>query len=131
VDFPLTGTGLNTFGVSMLFYQSTHLHEFYAEAHNDYLQLAAEGGLLVGVPVVALLVVAGAEIARRLRDPGRGAVPWVRVGAVTGLVAVGLQDLVDFSLQLPGTAMLFCVLAAIALSRDGATARSVRSSVGA
>ena len=29
------------------------------EAHNDYLQLAAEGGLLVGVPIVLTLVIFG------------------------------------------------------------------------
>ena len=42
--FPLTGTGLNTYGVATLFYQQHDLDCYYREAHNDYLQLAAEGG---------------------------------------------------------------------------------------
>jgi len=118
--FPLTGTGLNTFGVAMLFYQTTHLHELYVEAHNDYLQLAAEGGLLLGVPALALIAFTSTEVRRRFHesDPASPA-RWVRVGAVAGLLAVGIQEAGDFSLQMPGNAALFCVLAAIALSRPG------------
>jgi putative inorganic carbon (hco3(-)) transporter len=119
-QFPLAGTGLNTFGVAMLFYQSTHLQELYAEAHNDYLQLAAEGGVLVGVPVLALICFTAMEVRRRFRDtdpasPAR----WIRTGAVVGLLAVAIQEAGDFSLQMPGNAALFCVLAAIALYRPG------------
>jgi O-antigen ligase len=52
-DFPLTGTGLNTYGTATLAYQVSHLDMHYAEAHNDYLQLAAEGGVLLSAPVLA------------------------------------------------------------------------------
>jgi hypothetical protein len=41
----------------------------------------------------------------------------VRAGATVGLVAIAVQELVDFSLQIPGNAVLFVVLAAIALHR--------------
>ncbi len=124
-QFPLAGTGLNTFGVAMLFYQTTHLHELYAEAHNDYLQLAAEGGLLVGVPVLVLIGVTSKTIRRRLREsvPGSRAY-WLRVGAVTGLVAIAVQDAGEFSLQMPGNAALFCVLAAVAIRRTPSSAQS-------
>jgi O-antigen ligase len=118
-QFPLTGTGLNTFGVAMLFYQTTHLQELYAEAHNDYLQVAAEGGALIGIPALALIVVTWAEVRRRLRGLPRGSsAHWIRAGAITGLLAACLQDAGEFSLQMPGNAALFCVLAAIALSRS-------------
>jgi len=40
------------------------------------------------------------------------------VGAVTGLVAIALQETVEFSLQMPGNAALFAVLAAIAMHRS-------------
>ena len=42
--FPVTGTGLNTYGFATLVYQRPELQEHYVEAHNDYLQLLAEGG---------------------------------------------------------------------------------------
>jgi hypothetical protein len=40
---------------------------------------------------------------------------WLRVGAATGLTAIALQSLVEFSLQMPGNAVFCVVLAAIAL----------------
>ena len=42
---------------------------------------------------------------------------WVRFGAATSLVAIGLQSLVEFSLQLPGNGVLFVVLLALAVHR--------------
>ena len=36
--FPIAGSGLNTYGVAMLFYQRHELTYFFAQAHNDYLQ---------------------------------------------------------------------------------------------
>src|SRR6185436_16281006 len=50
-DFPLTGTGLNTYGIAMLHYQTIQDGSQYIEAHNDYLQILAEGGLLLGLPI--------------------------------------------------------------------------------
>ena len=116
--FPLYGTGLNTFGVSTLFFQTTDLHEHYQEAHNDYLQIAAEGGLLVGIPALALLVVVVREVRRRFCEGDTGTTFWLRVGAVAGMMTISLQEATEFSLQMPGNAALFCVLASIALHRS-------------
>ncbi len=54
-EFPLAGTGLNTYWAASLFYQRHELASFFAQAHNDYLQLAAEGGLLLTVPALICL----------------------------------------------------------------------------
>ena len=117
-DFPLTGTGLNTFGTAMLVYQTGSRGVHFQEAHNDYLQIIAEGGLLIGVPAFIALVLAARVIRRRFVS-GKDELPtyWIRVGATTGLVAVGLQSLVEFSLQMPGNAAFFTVLLAIAMHR--------------
>ncbi len=117
-DFPLTGTGLNTFGTVMLAYQTVDPRLSFRAAHNDYLQLASEGGLLLGLPLILTIVAFGRQVAIRLRErPGGRGTHWLRVGAVTGLAAIGLQETVDFSLQMPGNAALFVVLAAIAVHR--------------
>jgi O-antigen ligase len=113
-DFWLTGTGLNTFGVSTLLYQTAHPGLHLMAAHNDYLQVAAEGGLLVAIPAVLAIFVLARSIRLRLKND-LGSIWWVRMGAVTGLIAIGLQSLVDFSLQIPGNALLFVLLCAIAL----------------
>jgi O-antigen ligase len=115
-EFPVFGTGLNTFGSATILYQPPGSDLHYSEAHNDYLQLLVEGGivsfLLLAVAIAAL--VHGTVGRMRAGDDGDDA-RWVRVGAVTGLVAVGLQALVEFTLQMPGNAVLFVVLMALAL----------------
>jgi O-antigen ligase len=116
-DFWLTGTGVNTYGVATLFYQTAEPDFHLREAHNDYLQLAAEGGLLVTIPVACALVAFAVQVRRRFRG-SRGSSYWIRLGAVNGLVAIALQSTVDFSLQMPGNAALFAVLAGLALHHD-------------
>jgi O-antigen ligase len=114
--FPLAGTGLNTYGVATLFYQQADPEHHYTEAHNDYLQLLAEGGLLVCVPAAVSIGLLAATVRRRFRETSpAGADYWVRVGAVTGLLAMAFQELGEFSLQIPGNAVFFAVLAGIAL----------------
>jgi O-antigen ligase len=113
--FPLTGTGLDTYGVATLFYQEHDLARHYAEAHNDYLQLAAEGGLLLIVPAAVCVAAFGALVWKRFKEETSHSGYWVRAGAVTGLAAIALQETVEFSLQMPGNAALFAVLCGIAL----------------
>jgi O-antigen ligase len=116
-DFWVTGTGLNTFGVSTMHYQASVPGEHLREAHNDYLQIAAEGGSLLVIPAVAAILVYGGAVRRRLREDV-GSIRWVRIGAVTGLIAIAFQSMVEFSLQMPGNAALFAVIAGLAI-HDG------------
>jgi O-antigen ligase len=116
--FPLVGSGLNTFGVATLFHQTTNRDEHYEEAHNDYLQLAAEGGVLLTAPAVLLIVLIAVNVAHRFKDQHDTEISyWIRAGAVTGLLAIGLQEVGEFSRQMPGTAALCSVLLAISLHR--------------
>jgi O-antigen ligase len=115
-DFPWTGTGLNTFGAISRMYQTADLQFRYLEAHNDYLQIALEGGLLVGIPALLLIAVLARAICHTFRRSKDDEMTFrIRAGAVTGIIAVALQETVDFSLQMPGNAALFTLLCAIAL----------------
>jgi hypothetical protein len=126
--FPLTGTGLDTYGVAMVIYQTGSREVHFQEAHNDYLQLVAEGGLLVGVPVLFTLAIFLRDVRRRfIEAPKEGTTYWFRVGAILGLVSIGLQSLVEFSLQMPGNAALLAVLAAIAVHRSPNLRRAPRA----
>ncbi len=116
-DFPWFGAGLNTYGTATLLYQRA-VGDHFAEAHNDYLQLLAEGGVVLAVAVLAALVLLAREIRRRFNeDADDQTTYWLRVGATTGLVAIALQEIVEFSLQMPGIAALFAVVAGMAVSR--------------
>ena len=118
-DFPLAGSGLNTYGTATMVYQTQIRQLHFQEAHNDYLQLAAEGGVLLGIPILVALGIFVRDVRRRFREaPKEGMTYWLRVGAVIGLVSIAAQSLVEFSLQMPGNAALFAVMAAIALHQS-------------
>jgi O-antigen ligase len=112
-DFPMTGTGAGTFGTGIAVYQTAEPGYSIGNAHNHYLQLAAEGGVLVGAPAALALVAFLTLCARRLReDAGRDYL--VRAGAVAGIASVLLQSFWETGLRMPANAMLLAVLAAIA-----------------
>lgn len=116
--FPVAGTGLNTFGVAMLLFQHDRT-EHFEEAHSDYLQLAAEGGWLLTMAACPLLIAIMRDLRRRFREQGDTVMTfWIRAGAATGLVAIAVQEIAEFSLQMPGNAALCCVLVAIAVHRS-------------
>ena len=113
----MAGTGLNTYGTAMLFYQQHELAKSFSAAHNDYLQLAAEGGALLTIPAILCAGAFIVAVRRRFVDDASVRTYWLRAGAVTGLTAIALQETVDFSLQMPGNAVLFAVLCGIALHK--------------
>ena len=116
-DFWGTGSGLNTYGIATLFYPAVVPAHHLREAHNDYLQLAVEGGVLMGVPILIAIVGFVLAVRRRLAASS-GSAYWVRLGAVGGIVAVAVQSAVDFSLQMPGNAALFATLCGVALHEE-------------
>ena len=115
--FPYAGTGLNTYGVATILYQRHDTSRRYTEAHNDYLQLAAEGGWLLTVPAIACVFVFAVAVKRRFVKETSASAFWLRVGAVTGIAAIAIQETVEFSLQMPGNAVLFAALCGIALHK--------------
>ena len=115
-QFPIFGTGLNTFGTATVVYHPPGADQHFTEAHNDYVQLVVEGGVFAFTLVLLAMIGVGRGIAARFRDKVDGPdAYWLRVGATTGLIAIALQSAVEFSLQMPGNAVLFVVLLAMAL----------------
>ena len=113
-DFRLTGVGAGAFQQGMLVYQQASRQFFFNHAHDEYLQLLAEGGLLVAVPAALALAAAAVLLARQLRTD-RSAIFWVRAGAIAGITAAAVQSVWDTALRTPANGVLFAVVAAIAL----------------
>lgn len=123
-DFRTTGVGIGAFERAMTVYQPPHLFAFN-HAHDEYLQIAAEGGVLLVAPV---LVAIGAGIWRIGRRLQRDRTPlfWLRAGAASGLAAIAVQSLWETGLRMPANAVLFALCAALAL-QDGEETDSVPS----
>jgi O-antigen ligase len=111
-DFWLTGTGVGTYGTAMLRYQQTRPDTWFNQAHNEYLQLLAEGGVLLAVPVACALA-AWFGLARRRMRANTDHIEWIRVGAAAGLCGVAVQSVFETGLRMPANAFLCAVLAAI------------------
>jgi O-antigen ligase len=119
-DFWITGSGLNTYGTLMVGYPRTYTDYQPREAHSDYLQLAVEGGLLLCVPVVLLILAVSRRTVRRLLEPQNEMTWWIRMGAAAGMGGMAVQELTEFSLQIPGVALLFATCAALAVHEPAA-----------
>jgi O-antigen ligase len=114
-DFWVTGTGIGTYPTAMVIYQQpTGL--IFNQAHNHYLHLAAEGGLLVGLPVAAAIVAFGRR-ALTLMAGDHSGMYWLRAGGACGLAGVAVQSLFECPLLTPANAALAAVVAAIVVHR--------------
>jgi len=113
-DFWLVGSGAATYQSVMVPYQTMSRLFYISHADNELLQIVAEGGLLLGLPVMLTLVGGVQLVARRLRED-RTAIFWLRVGAAAGMVAFFTQNMVEMTLRVPANAVLFAILAAIAV----------------
>lgn len=113
-DYPLLGAGPGSWYIAFPKYRGADVINFYDYAHNDYVQFAAESGILgltlLGVIVVWSLAVALLAQYRR-RDPlMRG----LSFASIMGVTAILIHSSVDFNLQIPANALLFMVLLAFA-----------------
>ena len=122
-DFWLTGTGAGTFETVMIVYQRTPSLFRINAAHNHYLQVAAEGGLLLGIPVaVAIVLFVRASRTALARD--ESGMYFLRAGALSGLFGVAVQSVWETGLTTPANAVLAALAAAIVVHRSAPRVRS-------
>ena len=67
-DFPVLGTGAGTFADAMFIYQRADKQVLFNHAHNEYLQLSAEGGASLLLAVLVMLVLLHRVVRARLAD---------------------------------------------------------------
>jgi O-antigen ligase len=110
-----TGTGLGAFEQGL--YPLRHFSPDFTFdfAHNDYLQILAELGVIGGFLAIALAVrVLWKPISVILDSDSRHRA--LAVGLVGALLAIGLHSLVDFNLYIPANALAVAWLAGLAVS---------------
>ena len=113
-DYPVFGSGLGSFPSVFPRYSGEGTFFSYTHAHNDYLEFAAETGL-VGIALLGLMVSMSFGVAMRAQhlrnDPVmRG----LSFAAMMGILALMIHSSVDFNLQIPANALTFMLLLAFA-----------------
>lgn len=110
---PYVGTGLGAYGVIYTRYDTRNGLYRLEQAHNDYLQVLSDGGIIgavLALSFVILLFWKAISRARSRDDFRRG----LALAAMSGCFAVLVHSFFDFTLHTTSNALLFLVLAALA-----------------
>jgi O-antigen ligase len=122
---PFTGVGFGGYWIGITRYHSASGEMTPQQAHNDYLELLASGGL-IGTALVIWFVVA---VLRKTIPGLRSREPYLRaacLGALTGIFGVAVHSFVDFGLHVTINALVVFALTVICvqtgfLSANGAS----------
>ena len=110
---PLLGVGLGAYGTAFPIYSKSDGSLRVPQAHNDYLQVLADCGVVGGAIALWFLVVLFRTFAASIksRDPLLSA---LALASGAGTFAILVHSVFDFNLQLPSNALLFLLLTAVA-----------------
>lgn len=114
VKKPVLGWGLETFPIVYPQFRSFYTNFFVNEAHNDYLQLLVEMGLLGFATMLWFLIVVYRRAIRKIKNWTSEVSGAVTLACMLGCSGILVHSFVDFNLQIPANAALFYVFCTIA-----------------
>jgi O-antigen ligase len=117
-DHAVAGVGLGGFWIAVSSYHRASGASVPQQAHNDYLELLASGGL-VGFALLLLFIYL---FSQRARARLRAGTPFSRaaaLGALTGLFGVAVHSLFEFGLHVTANALAAAALVAVASAGAG------------
>ena len=109
---PVFGIGLGSYETAYPLYSDKDQTQIVDRAHNDYLQLLSDTGLIGGVIGLGFLLMFVYNVMRLARCKDRISAA-IAIGGAAAIVSVLVHSLFDFNLQIPSTALLFLVLNAV------------------
>lgn len=113
-DYPILGTGLDSFGAAFTRYDTWNGTVRVEQAHNDYLQILADAGifgLLCVLSFIILLFKTSLRIITKSSDNFRRS---AATGALAGCLGIIIHSLFDFPLRTPANGYFFLILAVLA-----------------
>ena len=108
---PIIGVGLGAFETVYPLYSLNDGSLTVSAAHNDYLQVLAEGGLLGGA-LMAWFIVIVVRLLKQALQSHDSQMQALALGSGAGMVGMFVHSFFDFNLQLPSHAWLFLTLVA-------------------
>jgi O-antigen ligase len=112
-DFPLFGTGLGTFASISAMYKTTGAQSAFSWAHNDYLQLLSETGLLGFLLVALFFVLYLRRVIILWFNRHDSYVVCLVLGGLSSLFGMLVYSALDFNLHIPAVSLLFFIIMAL------------------
>ena len=116
--YPVAGVGVGAFPAAMSVYQEAPRTSFFNHAHNQYLELAAEGGALLSAGLLLFAWAVARQTARGLAAD-QGSFFWLRAGAGAALIGIAVLSIWESPFRTPATLMITAVAAGLAASESG------------
>ena len=114
---PATGVGFGAYGVGITRFDSFSGESSLEQAHNDYLEILANGGIIAFLLMLFFFAVLFIRIREQLNSAASRLRKACCFGAATGIVGVMLHSFVDFGLHVTINALIFIVLVVISTAR--------------
>ncbi len=118
LDHRWMGTGLGTFVTVYPQYASSYDGRLVDHAHNDYLEMMAETGMVGVICSLAFIVILFRTALSNLRPHGDSFGLAIRMGSLVACSGLLLHSLVDFNMHIPSNALLFLLLASLATNSE-------------
>jgi O-antigen ligase len=115
---PVLGSGLGTYPDVYPQFRSFYTILLVDRAHNDYLQLLAETGMLGFAIMLWFLTLLYGRAAKNTRGWSNQTNRAAALAALVGVTGILVHGMVDFNLQIPANAAIFYVLCIVA-TMDG------------
>ncbi|MCI0469170.1 MAG: O-antigen ligase family protein [Nitrospirae bacterium] len=111
-DYAFFGSGLGTYRYVFKIYQPDNIAGYYDHAHNDYLELLLEAGI-VGAAIVFLFIAYILRMLLRVDLTTRR--NYLTAGYISSLTAIAAHSIVDFNLHIPSNALLLSLILGISV----------------
>ncbi len=123
-DHPVSGVGFNGYWIGITQYHEASGRLTPQQAHNDYLEILASGGLIGMAIFIWFVVLFVREVKRTFTLARDRFARACIIGACAGIFGVAVHSFVDFGLHITINSLVFVSLLAMATNRIDAEKRA-------
>ncbi|CAN5365751.1 hypothetical protein BH10ACI1_BH10ACI1_13260 [soil metagenome] len=114
LDHPILGVGLNAFGTAFPQYDTWNGNLRVEQAHNDYLQILADAGILGFICIAAFIFLLFKKSLKNISKTNDNFRRHIAIGALAGCFGILIHSFFDFPLRTPSNAFFFLILTVLA-----------------